>query len=251
MMRYFFYSLLVLGLFSCGSEEADTLKENVVDDVETEVTDDGAYTCPEEDMNVAIVISDGVFNTEVTAPMDIFHHTKFRCDKAMKVYTVAPHDFVVHTFEKLHIIPDYSYYSDSLPKFDVLVIPAAEHHLDSDLENDSLMTMISELGSQAKWIVSLCDGAFPLVKTGLVDGKNVTTFPSDRQALREMFSSVTVHDDYSFVVDGNVITSEGGAHSFAPALYLVEQIFGKAAAKETAKGMAMEWDLDQQNYKKF
>lgn len=241
-----------LVLIACESKEA-VQPENVPTDINTvqkEQTDD--YSCPDEEINVAIILTDGVYNTEVTAPMDIFHQTKHRCDKAIKVYTVAPHDFVVHTSEKLHIIPDFAYYSDSLPEFDVMVLPTSEHHTDANLENDSLMRMITEIGTKAKWVMALCDGAFPLVKSGLVDGKNMAAPRSDQGALEKMFPEVTtVHHDCSFVVDGNIITSEGGVNSFAPALFLVEEFFGKATAVETAKRMAMDWDLEKANYKKF
>ena len=40
--------------------------------------------------NVAFLIMDGVFNTELTAPFDIFHHTRFRENiKPMNVFLVA------------------------------------------------------------------------------------------------------------------------------------------------------------------
>ena len=59
-------------------------------------------------MNVAFVVVDGVYNSELIAPMDIFHHTVFHTDPAMKVFTVAPDSAVITSFEGLRIIPDYA-----------------------------------------------------------------------------------------------------------------------------------------------
>ena len=86
--------------------------------------------------NVAFLIMDGTFNTELTAPFDIFQHTIFRKNiKAMNVFTVANTDQAITTFEGMRIMPDYNYLKDSLPKIDIFVVPSAEHHLNSDLED--------------------------------------------------------------------------------------------------------------------
>ena len=60
----------LLFLFGCS----DSVKETL--DIETNV-DDHSFNDTSV-YNVAFVIMDGTFNTELTAPMDIFHHTKFR-----------------------------------------------------------------------------------------------------------------------------------------------------------------------------
>jgi len=207
--------------------------------------------CPEKELHVAILVSDGVFNTELTAPMDIFQHTQYRCDNGMHVHTISQNDLVIKTFEGLTVIPELSYENDSLPDFDVFVIPAAEDHLDAALENDSLLNMIRDLGGKASYVVSLCDGAFPLVKSGLVDGLEVTTFPGDQEALRANYPEITVHGDVSFVRDGKFITSVGGAKSFDACLYLVQQLYGNGGAVKTAEGMVIDWDLNQVQYKEF
>ena len=207
--------------------------------------------CPEKPLNVAIIIADGVFNTELTAPMDIFQHTQYRCENGMNVYTVSQDGFIVRTAEGLNIIPDFSYYTDSMPSFDVLVIPAAENHLDDALENDSLIEMIRTLGTSANYVVSLCDGAFPLAKSGLMEGLNTTTFPGDQDKLETMFNGIKVHRKVSFVRDGKFITSVGGAKSFDACLYLVEELYGRGGAVKTAEGMVIDWDLSRLNYLEF
>ncbi len=194
--------------------------------------------------NVAFLIMDGVYNTELTAPFDIFQHTIFRDSiKAMNVFTVADKNQPVKSFEGLYIIPDFNYLKDSLPFIDILVIPSAEHHLDSDLENEVLLNFIRKISKTASYVTSHCDGAFVLAKAGVLENIESTTFPGDLDKYEEMFPSLKVHRDVLFVHDGKFITSAGGAKSFEAALYLTEHLYGKEIAKRLAKGLVIDWDL--------
>jgi transcriptional regulator GlxA family with amidase domain len=195
--------------------------------------------------NVGFLIMDGVYNTELTAPYDIFQHTKFREGiKAMNVFTVANTYDHVRTFEGLNILPDFNYMKDSLPSIDILVVPSAEHHLDSDLEDEDMLNFVRKVDKNALFITSHCDGAFVLAKTGILDNVVSTTFPSDIEAMRTMFPELDIRKDVLFVHDGKYITSSGGAKSFEAALYLCEYIYGKEIAQDLAGGLVIDWNLD-------
>ncbi len=201
------------------------------------------YQSPVTTWNIAFLIIDGVFNSELMAPFDIFHHSVFHHEFGMKVFTVAPTMDVVTTFEGIRILPDFSFDSPALPDIDVLVVASAEHNMDKDLENEALISFVKTQGSGAKFVMSLCDGAFVLAKSGLVTGKASTTFPGDIDAYRKMFPELTVYEDYSFVHHDNLITSAGGAKSYDAALYLCELLYGKKVAQGIAKGLVIDWDL--------
>lgn len=195
--------------------------------------------------NVAILIMDGTYNTEFTAPFDIFQHTIFRDSiKAMNVFTVANTDEAITTFEGLRILPDFNYIKDSLPKIDILVVPSAEHHLDTDLKNEIMLNFVRQVDKEALFVTSHCDGAFVLAKAGLLEHSIVTTFPGDIDKMREMFPNIDIRKDVIFVHDGKYITSSGGAKSFEAALYLCEYLYGKEIAKSLAKGLVIDWNLE-------
>lgn len=195
--------------------------------------------------NVAFLIMDGVYNTELTAPFDIFQHTIFRDSiKAMNTFLVADTREPVTTFEGMRILPDYNYLSDSLPPIDILVIPSAEHHLDTDLENDDMLNFVRRAAGEAAYVTSHCDGAFVLAKAGLLNGVVSTTFPSDIGQMRTMFPSLDIREDVLFVHDGKFITSAGGAKSFEAALYLSELLYGKRVARRLAQGLVIDWELE-------
>jgi len=189
---------------------------------------------------VGLVVVDGVYNTELTAPMDMFHHSGFHADPGMRVVVIGPTREPVTSFEGLRILPDHGF-ADA-PPLDVLVVPSAEHSMDSDLEDEAYVGFVAARGREARYVLSLCDGAFVLAAAGLLDGREATTYPSDRARLAAMFPAVTVRDDVSFVHDGPTITSEGGVRSFEPALYLCELLFGADAARGIARGLVIDWD---------
>jgi len=194
--------------------------------------------------NVAFLIMDGTFNTELTAPYDIFQHTIFRKGiKSMNVFTVANTNNAITTFEGMRILPDFNYLKDSLPTIDILVVPSAEHHLDSDLEDAEMINFVKRVAKEAMFITSHCDGAFVLAKAGLLKGKVSTTFPSDIDKMRIMFPGLDIRKKVLFVHDGKYITSSGGAKSFEAALYLCEFLYGKKIAKSLAGGLVIDWDV--------
>ncbi len=199
--------------------------------------------------NVAFLVMNGTYNTELTAPFDIFQHTIFREGiKSMNVFLVADTYQPVTTFEGIRLLPDYNYLDYDLPPIDILVVPSAEHHLDTDLENVAMINFVRQTGKNALYITSHCDGAFVLAKAGLLNDVASTTFPSDIGKYREMFPDLDVRDSVLFVHDGKYITSAGGAKSFEAALYLVEQLYGSEVARSIAKGLVIDWNLEDVAY---
>ncbi|TXF88673.1 glutamine amidotransferase [Neolewinella aurantiaca] len=238
------YTILLTFLFitACGSGEPAEEKQHAAlppVGIASELSD------PDEKVyNVALLIMDGVYNTELTAPYDIFQHTIFRDGiRPMRTFTVAATHDVVTTFEGLRILPDVAYLTDSLPRIDILVVPSAEHHLDTDLENEELLDFVRQTDKQAQFVTSHCDGAFVLAAAGLLDGRVSTTFPSDIDAMRAKFPHLDVRKDVLFVHDGKYITSAGGAKSFEAALYLAEHLYGDSIARSLAGGLVIDWNL--------
>ncbi|WP_300022320.1 DJ-1/PfpI family protein [uncultured Maribacter sp.] len=236
----FIYILPILLITLCSCQENNTA-------VKKEVITEKARVLPElnpKNYNVAFLIMQGTFNTEFTAPFDIFQHTKYRENiKAMNTFTVANTLEPITTFEGVRILPDYDYTKDDLPKIDILVVPSAEHSMNSDLKDTIMLDFIKKIDKTALYMTSHCDGAFLLAKAGILDSVASTTFPSDVENYRNMFPNLNIKDNVLFVHDGKYITSAGGAKSFEAALYLCEVLYGKEITKSLAKGLVIDWDL--------
>ena len=200
---------------------------------------------PTQQLNAAFLVVDGVYNSELVAPMDVLHHTVFHHDKGIKVFTIAEDHDTITTFEGLRVLPDYAFSTDSLPSIDILIVPSSKHSMDSDLKNTTLIEFVRKTGRKSAYVMSLCDGAFVLASAGLLDTYECTTFPGDVERFRKTFPQLNVHENVSFVYDGKVITSAGGAKSYDPALFLVELLYGKKTADGIAQGLVIDWDVNQ------
>ena len=111
-----------------------------------------------------------------------------------------------------------------------------------------LIDWVKQKGDKAEFVTSHCDGAFVLAQAGLLDDVASTTFPSDIEAYKKRFPNLDVVSDVLFVHDGKYVTSAGGAKSFEAALYLCEYLYGKEVAKRLAKGLVIDWELEQLKY---
>nr|WP_299069999.1 DJ-1/PfpI family protein [uncultured Allomuricauda sp.] len=228
------FTILLL-IISCGRQKKET------------IADTAQRVFPKMNpnrYNVAFLLMDGVYNTEFTAPYDIFQHTQYRKEiKAMNTFTVANTLEPITSFEGVRILPDFDYTQDSIPTIDILVVPSAEHHLNTDLQDTIMLNFVKKMSKDALFVTSHCDGAFVLAKAGLLDDVVSTTFPSDIDTYKTMFPHLKVKDSVLFVHDGKFITSAGGAKSFEAALYLCEHLYGKEIAESLAGGLVIDWDL--------
>lgn len=201
-------------------------------------------------INTAFLVLDGVYNSELMAPLDILQHSAYRKqDTYFYTFLVSPDGKKIKTAENLVIEVDYSF--ENHPEVDVLVIPSTVTSMDKDLEPGPYMDWVRAQVKKAKAVITLCDGAFPLAQTGVLDGLNATTYPGDQDAFAEKYGKVKVHRDVWFVHQDKFITSVGGAKSYEPALYLAHMWFDEAYAKRLAYGLVIDWDLKKIPHKSF
>ncbi|RKZ15369.1 glutamine amidotransferase [bacterium] len=192
-------------------------------------------------LTAGFVCTEGVYNTELTAPWDVIQHTVYR-DSINYVRTVLITEdgepFL--SAEGLTIGADYSF--DNAPDLDIVIIPSSVGSMGVDLENKDFIKWLRKRCEKAQWVMTLCDGAFPLAQTGLLDDRIATTFPGDRDAFAERFEKIDVRYDVRFVVDDKFITSTGGAPSFEPAFWLMEHLYGPEHVARTGQGLVYPWD---------
>jgi len=188
----------------------------------------------------AFVVADGVYNSELMAPYDVLHHTIYRDSlDYISPFIVNASGTSFVTFEGIEMEPHFSF--AEAPKADIIVIPSTEGSMSRDLQDTAYMGYLRRSIPNAEWVLTVCDGAFPLAETGVLAGRVATTFPGDRAAFAKTFSNVDVRFDKRMVVDGKYITSVGGAMSYEPAFWLVEHLWDSTRVSGNSRGLVWPW----------
>jgi transcriptional regulator GlxA family with amidase domain len=193
-------------------------------------------------LRAGFLVVNGVFNTELMAPYDVFQHTRYHAKPGLEVFTVSPDGRPITTYEGIRITPTYGF--QNAPEIDVLVVPSTAGSMDADLRNQALIDWVRRVGGTARHVVSLCDGAFVLAQAGLLDGLPATTFPKDYDRFAQRFPKVDLRINVSFVDAGKALTSQGGARSYDVAMHLVDRLYGTQVARGVGEGLLIPWPPD-------
>lgn len=196
--------------------------------------------------SIGFLVLEGVFNTELVAPMDVMQHVIGRVEPEPRVFTVGLTRDPIHTAEGLTVVPDYGI-ADA-PPIDILVVASTTGSRSRDRENGELVRFVEERGRKARHVVSLCWGAFLLAEAGLLDGGPATTFPTEWDQMEEEYPEIRVKRDISFVDAGHALTSVGGVKSYELAMYLTEKLYGPKVTAGIAKGLLIDWDVSKLRY---
>jgi putative intracellular protease/amidase len=125
------------------------------------------------------------------------------------------------------------------PQVDVALVPGG---VTTGIEGDAaVLAWIRAAALSADVVASVCTGAFPLARAGLLDGLTATTHWEDRAQLRDRFPAVTVLDDARYVDHGRVATSAGVSAGIDLALHLVSTRTDEQLAVATARQMDHPW----------
>jgi transcriptional regulator GlxA family with amidase domain len=88
-------------------------------------------------------------------------------------------------------------------------------------------------------IASICNGAFALAATGLLDGRAATTHWEEAEHFRARFPRVRLNPDVLYVDEGQFLTSAGLSAGIDLCLYLVDRDYGAGAAADVARRMVV------------
>lgn len=88
--------------------------------------------------------------------------------------------------------------------FDALVLPGGQMNPDILRMNEKAVQMVREFCEAGKPVAAICHAPWLLVEAGVVNGKNMTAWPSIRTDLTNAGANVM---DRQVVVDNNLITS--------------------------------------------
>lgn len=191
-------------------------------------------------VNVGILIFDDVEVLDFAGPFEVFSRTRLtpgvesrRSEESapFRVFTIARTRDPITATGGLSVSPAHGF-ADA-PRIDLLVVPGGfgTRRL---LDDEETLGWIRTAAAAARQVTSVCTGALLLGKAGCLEGRRATTHWAALDLLDSLGAGVTVERE-SRVVDDGVITSAGVASGIDMAFHVVENLFGRAVADETAK----------------
>jgi transcriptional regulator GlxA family with amidase domain len=193
-----------------------------------------------EKWNVGVLVFDGVALLDVAGPFEVLTRARLepgvesrrREEEALfEAFTVAKTKDPVTATGGIVLVPGHSF-ADA-PRVDLLLVPGG-FGTRPVLQDAETIDWIRRTAASAKRTASVCTGALLLARAGLLDGRRATTHWGAFGLLASLARDVTVDREARFVDDG-VMTSAGVASGVDLALHIVETLFGRAVADETAR----------------
>lgn len=183
-------------------------------------------------LSVAVLLFDGVEIIDFSGPWEVFGQAGF------KVHTVAQKRDAITAVFGQKLIPDYTFANS--PQADILLVPGGS--VAKAVDNPELIKWIQANAKDAKYVMSVCSGAFLLSRAGLLDGLSATTVMGRIEQLATASPKTKVVHDQRYVDNGKIITTAGLSSGIDGAFHLLSKIQGKGAAQSTALGMEYRWD---------
>ncbi len=190
--------------------------------------------------NVAILVFDDVEVLDFAGPFEVFSRTRLipgidsrRTEESapFRVFTVAPQPGPVVATGGLKLLPAHAF--EDCPPVDLLVVPGG-FGTRPLLEDLAVLDWIRRTAKRARRTASVCSGSLLLARAGLLDGKRATSHWGSLDRLAALGRDVRV-ERAARVVDDGIVTSAGVASGIDMAFHVVESLFGREVAVETAR----------------
>jgi len=192
-----------------------------------------------EKWNVGILIFDDVEILDFAGPFEVFSRTRLtpgpesrRSEESapFHVFTVAKTAAPIATTGGLRVVPHHAF-ADA-PPIDLLVVPGG-WGTRALLHDAETLAWIEKAAARARKVTTVCTGSLLVARTGLLRGKHATTHWGALDTLASLQAGVTVEREHR-VVDDGIVTSAGVASGIDMAFYVVETLFGRDVADDTA-----------------
>ena len=132
----------------------------------------------------------------------------------------------------LGLVPTHTF--ANCPPLDLICIPGGSEGVAGIINDRETIEFVRQQAGAAKYVTSVCTGAFVLGVAGLLKGRRATT----HWAYTDLLPLVgATHEKARVVKDGNVITAGGVTAGIDFGLSVIAEIAGETAARKIQLGM--------------
>ncbi len=180
-------------------------------------------------MNIVFVLFDNVTQLDFAGPVQFLSRMP-----GAKISVASNDGKPVTTDCGFSILPTTSF--ADCPQADIICVPGG-HGVREAVANAAIVDFVRNQAISAKWITSVCTGAFILGVAGLLQGKRATCHWGYTHLLPLVGAT---HEAARVVRDGNLVTAGGVTSGIDFALELIAMISGEDIARSIQ--LALEYD---------
>jgi transcriptional regulator GlxA family with amidase domain len=184
-----------------------------------------------------ILLFDTAQELDFTGPWEVFTTSSGLRDGRDDVLLVAEHSAPVRCSQGMRVLPDHTL--GDHPPLDVVLVPGGSGAREVEPHNERVTGWLTDTAARAAWVVGVCTGTFLLHAAGPARGRRVATHWQYEEALEER-GDVTVVRDARYVVDGDLLTSQGVSAGIDSTLWLVGRLHGREHARAVRR--ALQYD---------
>lgn len=175
-----------------------------------------------------MLLSNGFEIYEAGVFFDVFGWNLEQGDHSTKLYTCGYKQETKSAFNHRFLV-DYLIDDINVDDFDALAIPGGfeSYGFYEDAFDEKFLNVIREFKAQNKMIATVCVGALPLAKSGVIDNKECTTYSSRQSQLNAMNVNV---------VNEPIVSGDKFITSWNPqtAIYVAFMLLEHLTTKENA-----------------
>jgi 4-methyl-5(b-hydroxyethyl)-thiazole monophosphate biosynthesis len=189
---------------------------------------------------IILLLADGFEFFEASVFIDVMGWNHAEGDGTTQLFTCGLRREIKSSFNQ-RLVVDYVLDEVVLNDFDALAVPGGFeiYGFYNDAYDERFLSVIRDFRAAGKMIASICVGALPLGKSGILAGKNGTTYNSTirRDALKSFGVNVL---NQPVVTDDNIITTWNPSTAMDVAFLLLEHLTTKENTTNVRRLMGFE-----------
>jgi|WetSurMetagenome_2_1015567.scaffolds.fasta_scaffold622553_1 protein deglycase len=192
---------------------------------------------------VLILLANGFEEYMTFSILGVLGHCKLYSDIEDKIdFETVSLNGVVKSFWDMQLQMDKVIDNINVDDYDALIIPGGfeEAGYYDELFCEQCQDLIKGFNNKNKYLISICVGSISIARTGILKGRNATTYNSDKRQEKLREYGVILQND-RIVVDNNIISSNSPATSIDVAFMTIELLTSKGNS-DKIKGL-MGFDI--------
>ncbi|QDR79333.1 DJ-1/PfpI family protein [Sporomusa termitida] len=183
---------------------------------------------------ILLLLANGFEAYEASVFTDVLDWNMVEGDRSTKLVTCGLRKQLMCT-GRLTVMPELLTAEVDVNEFDALAIPGGFESAGfyKDAYSDDFLSIIQKFNLAEKIIAAICVGALPLGKSGVLCGRQGTTYHLNNGCRQQQLAAFGVKVvNQPLVIDGNIITSSSPATALDVAFTLLEMLTTKENCRQ-------------------